>query len=90
MITGAQAETFVALVQGAWMRFMYRMQSSGTQLSLEPEPHLGLSTWHPPPPPPKSRLTRQQAAPTGQALERSSLAQTPSGRNSAGELINPT
>ena len=72
--------------QGAWLRFMYRMQTSQAT-SQWPEPHLGLRPWVPPPQPPRRSLARQQSAPgSGSTLERQSLQAVQYGRNSEGNL----
>ena len=73
--------------QGAWLRFMYRMQTSQAT-SQYPEPHLGLRPWVPPPqPPPKRSLARQQSAPSGGGmLGRQSPLSSEYGRSSEGNL----
>ena len=74
--------------QGAWLRFMYRMQTSQAT-SQWPEPHLGLRPWMPPPQPPpnpKRLLARQQSAPGGRAMDRQSLQAAHYGRSSEGNL----
>lgn len=77
------------VLQGAWMRFMYRMQSNGQQTGVQPEPHLGLRPWSPPSRPSKPRLLRHQSAPSTQSLGRSPR-QNMASRNSAGNLNTPT
>ncbi len=76
----------VVFPQGAWLRFMYRMQTSQA-MSQWPEPHLGLRPWVPPPQPPRRSLPRQQSAPgSGSNLDRPSLQAVRYGRNSEGNL----
>ena len=72
-------------LQGAWLRFMYRMQTSQAT-SQWPEPHLGLRPWVPPPQPPLRSLARQQSAPGGRTMDRQSLQTARYGRSSEGNL----
>ena len=57
------------VAQGAWMRFMFRMQCNGQQPNLIPEPHLGLRPRNQPLPASKPHtLPHQSAIPDPESL----------------------